>query len=512
MPAQDAISSSPSIKAIKAKNFASLVANLYGTAASDNERTEHFVNDFYLGAYGRNATPTELQQQRDALNAAAAQGLSQVQAQAQTFGRSLFAAQVNDGSISNTQYVTNLYEAFLQRGPDTVGLGYWSGQASVGSGRQNVLNAFATCPAFRELSGTLYREANWLVSDHLGTPRMIANKSGALSSVRRHDYLPFGEEIGGPQVALIGGRTTTQGYGGDIVRQKFTLYERDNETGLDYAKARSYAYTRGRFTTPDPLPASGEAAIPQSWNRYSYVLNNPLKFIDPSGMMWVYHYLDKNHTRIGIGWIDGNKISKELQAHGYQALNFGGEDSIDVTASNGSVVRLNANSSRPELLRGPQTSGGNRAYVNTGLINEVGRQTAPVPAATGLFALTAAAGAAGAGASVINAVAYGLVAASQMGQTGSSEQSPGEVVAGTRAVEYNAGQISETGFLDAAQKYLGPGSKELSPGRWASADGMRQVRFGAHETRGPGLHAHFEAYDMAGGRVVENSVVRITPR
>ena len=35
--------------------FATLVATLYGTAASDNERTEPFVNNFYLGAYGRNA-------------------------------------------------------------------------------------------------------------------------------------------------------------------------------------------------------------------------------------------------------------------------------------------------------------------------------------------------------------------------------------------------------------------------------------------------------------------------
>jgi hypothetical protein len=42
--------------------FQTLVANLYGTAASDNERTEHFVNNFYRGAYGRDATSTEIQQ------------------------------------------------------------------------------------------------------------------------------------------------------------------------------------------------------------------------------------------------------------------------------------------------------------------------------------------------------------------------------------------------------------------------------------------------------------------
>ena len=88
---------------------------------------------------GWNATPAELQQQRDALNTAAAQGLSQVQAQAETFGRSLFAAQVNDAGISNTQFVTNLYEGFLQRGPDAGGLGFWSGQASVGTDRKSVV-------------------------------------------------------------------------------------------------------------------------------------------------------------------------------------------------------------------------------------------------------------------------------------------------------------------------------------------------------------------------------------
>ncbi len=162
--------------------FQTLVANLYGTAASDNERTEHFVNNFYLGAYGRDATSTELQQQRDALNTAAAQSQAAVQAQAETFGRSLFTSQVNDSSLSNTQYVTNLYEAFLQRGPDAGGLGFWAGQASVGQARQNVLGAFATCGAFYQLAGTLYREANWLVADHLGTPRMIVSKSGSLAS------------------------------------------------------------------------------------------------------------------------------------------------------------------------------------------------------------------------------------------------------------------------------------------------------------------------------------------
>ncbi len=218
------------------------------------------------------------------MNVAAAQGLNQVKTQAETFGRSLFAVQVNDAGLSNTQFVTNLYEAFLQRGPDAGGLSFWSGQATVGTGRQNVLSQFATCPPFYELAGTLYREAFWLVADHLGTPRMIVNKSGSLAGVKRHDYLPFGEEIGGPQVALLGGRTTTQGYTGDSVRQHFTGYEADGETGLNFAQARYQSPIQGRFTSVDPFGASAGVTNPQSFNRYSYVENDPINHNDPTGM------------------------------------------------------------------------------------------------------------------------------------------------------------------------------------------------------------------------------------
>jgi RHS repeat-associated protein len=122
----------------------------------------------------------------------------------------------------------------------------------------------------------------WLVSDQLGTPRMVFDQSGALANVKRHDYLPFGEEL------FAAARTAQFGYAnGDGIRQQFTLKERDVETGLDYFGARYYASIQGRFTSVDPLMESAEPMLPQSWNRYSYVLNNPLAYTDPTGEIWV---------------------------------------------------------------------------------------------------------------------------------------------------------------------------------------------------------------------------------
>lgn len=124
-------------------------------------------------------------------------------------------------------------------------------------------------------NGTLY-----LTTDYLRSPRAITDANGVVKA--RHDYHPFGEEVG-----LRGGRSEQNFYVPDTVRQKFALYERDLETDLDFAQARYYAKWQGRFISVDPLQDSAKIAIPQSWNRYSYALNNPMVFIDPTGELWV---------------------------------------------------------------------------------------------------------------------------------------------------------------------------------------------------------------------------------
>jgi len=64
---------------------------------------------------------------------------------------------------------------------------------------------------------------------------------------------------------------------------RFTSKERDAETGLDYFLARYYSGAQGRFTSPDEPFIDQDVNDPQSWNLYSYVRNNPLQFIDPTG-------------------------------------------------------------------------------------------------------------------------------------------------------------------------------------------------------------------------------------
>jgi len=118
----------------------------------------------------------------------------------------------------------------------------------------------------------------YATGDPLGSPRVITNSTGSI--VSRHDYLPFGEELG----VSVGGRTSGMGFGGaDGLRQKFTSKERDNESGLHFFGARYYSATEGRFTSVDPSRKSVEPTDPQSWNRYSSFLGNPLKYTDRNG-------------------------------------------------------------------------------------------------------------------------------------------------------------------------------------------------------------------------------------
>jgi RHS repeat-associated protein len=104
-------------------------------------------------------------------------------------------------------------------------------------------------------------------ADASGTTRTITDAAGNVCYDA--DFTPYGQEI------VQHTNACPQNY-------KFTGYERDAETGLDYAFARYYSPRLGRFLSPDPL--GGSLGDPQSLNRYSYTRNNPINLNDPSGM------------------------------------------------------------------------------------------------------------------------------------------------------------------------------------------------------------------------------------
>ncbi|MDI1240474.1 MAG: RHS repeat-associated core domain-containing protein [bacterium] len=160
-------------------------------------------------------------------------------------------------------------------------------------------------------------KTQYLTADHLGTPRINTDAVGTVAS--RSDYMPYGEEI-------TTGRSSGQGYVVDDVRQGFTGYERDGETDLDYAQARYFASGQGRFSSPDPLMASGRTENPQTWNRYVYVGNNPLAITDPTGEDWIRSN-EKNADGVYTYHdVYGKELKKYLAGGNYSRIDFGGSD------------------------------------------------------------------------------------------------------------------------------------------------------------------------------------------
>jgi RHS repeat-associated protein len=106
-------------------------------------------------------------------------------------------------------------------------------------------------------------------SDHLGTVRQTLNvPTGTFES---HKYWPFGDEYNA-------GVPSAQ-------RLSFASMERDPETSRFYDHARTQDFNLGRFLSPDKV--GGRVKDPQTWNRYTYARNNPVKLVDPNGKYFV---------------------------------------------------------------------------------------------------------------------------------------------------------------------------------------------------------------------------------
>ncbi len=115
---------------------------------------------------------------------------------------------------------------------------------------------------------------NYWHQDHLGSLAAISNESGVL--VERLAYDPWGKRrnVNGTNDKLdaLYSPNTDRGY---------TQHEHLDEVGVIHMNGRIYDPLIGRFMSADPFIQSPENL--QGYNRYAYVLNNPLAFTDPSG-------------------------------------------------------------------------------------------------------------------------------------------------------------------------------------------------------------------------------------
>jgi RHS repeat-associated protein len=129
--------------------------------------------------------------------------------------------------------------------------------------------------AYVRMNGALFAQytvgsprTTFILADHLGSARLLTDMNQSV--VQNLDYLPFGEL-----------NSSDSG----ISTHEFTGDEQDAETALAHTWFRQYSSSMGRWMTPDP---AGLAAVdptnPQSWNRYAYVIGDPIDLIDPWGL------------------------------------------------------------------------------------------------------------------------------------------------------------------------------------------------------------------------------------
>ena len=109
----------------------------------------------------------------------------------------------------------------------------------------------------------------YFLKDHLGSVRTTVDRNGNI--VGRDDYYPFG--------LVMPGRSLNSANPNN--HYKFTGYELDNEAGLTvyHANARGYDPVLGRFLQIDPMAMHYPSLTP-----YNYVSNDPINYVDPTGM------------------------------------------------------------------------------------------------------------------------------------------------------------------------------------------------------------------------------------
>jgi RHS repeat-associated protein len=163
-----------------------------------------------------------------------------------------------DQSVSNLPAGTNL-----------------NGGAAVGSPSREYIYGGGALLAKIDSSGTKYYH-----QDHLSN-RLVTDSSG--NTLTQMGHFPFGESW----------------YNATGDKLLFTTYERDAESGNDYAQARYYVNRLALFSALDPL--SGSTMDPQTLNRYDYVRDDSIDFLDPTGQFRAAVCIIPAYANCGLG-------------------------------------------------------------------------------------------------------------------------------------------------------------------------------------------------------------------
>ncbi|WP_141733950.1 FG-GAP-like repeat-containing protein [Oligoflexus tunisiensis] len=147
-----------------------------------------------------------------------------------------------------------------------------------------------------EMEGSEYRE-NYLYKDYLGSNLAVANHSGQVTE--RFDYDPFGQRRDSASLGWIDGfkpKATSRG---------FTGHEQIDGMNLIHMKGRIYDPTIGLFLSADPYVQDPTEI--QNLNRYTYVMNNPLAYNDPTGHFFsrkTLKHWGRQISNVGKGVVD----------------------------------------------------------------------------------------------------------------------------------------------------------------------------------------------------------------
>ena len=184
--------------------------------------------------------------------------------------RSILKTVTASGTESTTKYSFGAYEKIVKTE---------QGQTSV---RERFSLPGGAVVSFEDgVEGS--KKEEYLVSDAIGSVIATVNALGGVSE--RYQYDPWGRPRASINWEAIADLTWNQIDRSDAATSKgFAGHEMLDEVGLIHMGGRIYDPTIGRFLSADPIVKGLENT--ESYNRYSYVLNSPLSFTDPSGYSW----------------------------------------------------------------------------------------------------------------------------------------------------------------------------------------------------------------------------------